>query len=187
MKFSLAAICLAVIVSAAHPLNAVPFRLRRLDHVVLKCRDIAAMTAFYTQVLGCTVDGPEDVGRFDGALTHLRAGEAYIDLLSLDPTLPAAGQAAALTMHQGGLGSGSAAQVEDVPCAAAQGTLDHPCLRVDPFDEAVVIAHLNQYGVAVLSRGQRKGADGVGPSVYLQDPEGNAIELKGPPGQASLA
>ena len=28
---------------------------------------------------------------------------------------------------------------------------------------------------------KRFGADGEGPSVYLTDPEGNVVELKGPP------
>jgi glyoxylase I family protein len=28
----------------------------------------------------------------------------------------------------------------------------------------------------------RYGAEGSGPSIYLQDPEGNVVELKGPPG-----
>ena len=27
----------------------------------------------------------------------------------------------------------------------------------------------------------RYGADGQGPSMYLSDPEGNTVELKGPP------
>jgi hypothetical protein len=28
---------------------------------------------------------------------------------------------------------------------------------------------------------QRYGADGTGPSIYITDPEGNTVELKGPP------
>jgi hypothetical protein len=27
----------------------------------------------------------------------------------------------------------------------------------------------------------RNGAEGEGPSIYLHDPEGNMVELKGPP------
>jgi glyoxylase I family protein len=42
--------------------------------------------------------------------------------------------------------------------------VDHVCFRVEPFD-------------AVESR---YGAEGEGPSIYLNDPEGNTVELKGP-------
>ena len=33
----------------------------------------------------------------------------------------------------------------------------------------------------VLGAARLFGAEGEGPSIYLQDPEGNTIELKGPP------
>jgi hypothetical protein len=59
------------------------FRLQNLDHVVLKCRNFDKTFSFYTDILGCTVDHPDDVGRFGGALTHLRAGtNTLLDLLS---------------------------------------------------------------------------------------------------------
>jgi len=28
---------------------------------------------------------------------------------------------------------------------------------------------------------QRYGAEGMGPSLYITDPDGNTVELKGPP------
>jgi len=28
---------------------------------------------------------------------------------------------------------------------------------------------------------RRYGAEGQGPSIYIQDPDGNTVELKGPP------
>ena len=33
---------------------SIPFRLRQLDHVVLRVRDVAGMRRFYCDVLGCT-------------------------------------------------------------------------------------------------------------------------------------
>ncbi|MCD5363741.1 hypothetical protein LQT98_18865, partial [Chromobacterium aquaticum] len=59
--------------------------------------------------------------------------------------------------------------------------LDHFCFRVEPFDEAAIRAHLARHGVAAGVTEQRYGAEGDGPSLYLQDPEGNVIELKGAP------
>lgn len=52
---------------------------------------------------------------------------------------------------------------------------------VRPFDEAAIRAHLAAYGVEVGETAPRFGADGEGPSIYIKDPEGNTVELKGPP------
>ena len=60
--------------------------------------------------------------------------------------------------------------------------MDHFCLRVEPFDQLAVIAHLIKNGVVPGETKQRYGADGTGPSIYITDPEGNTVELKGPPG-----
>nr|WP_316642441.1 VOC family protein [uncultured Roseateles sp.] len=59
------------------------------------------------------------------------------------------------------------------------GRVDHVCLGVHPFDEAALRKHLQQHRVAVIDAGPRYGAEGLGPSIYLHDPDGNAIELKG--------
>lgn len=127
-----------------------------LDHLVLRVRDPARMIAFYRDVLGC----PLDRAREDLGLWHLRAGRAFIDLVSVDGPLGRAGGAA--------------------PGADARN-LDHLCLRIDPFDEAAIRAHLARHGVAAGETVSRYGAEGEGPSIYVQDPEGNTVELKGPP------
>jgi hypothetical protein len=59
--------------------------------------------------------------------------------------------------------------------------LDHFCVRVDPFEEAAIREHLARYGVVGSRLETRYGAQGNGPSIYIQDPEGNTVELKGPP------
>ena len=58
--------------------------------------------------------------------------------------------------------------------------LDHLCLRIDPFDSAATTKHLAEHHVACGLEALRYGAEGEGPSIYLQDPEGNGVELKGP-------
>ena len=133
-----------------------PFDVARIDHVVFRVRDLERSIAFYYTVLGCEV-----VRRRDHlGLVHLRAGASMIDLISLDGPL-------------GRKGGGA---------PAAEGrNLDHVCLRIDPFDEAALRAHLGRHGVAPQGAVVRNfGAEGVGPSLYLSDPDGNQIELKGP-------
>jgi glyoxylase I family protein len=70
----------------------------------------------------------------------------------------------------------------DAPLPAAEaGNMDHLCLRVDPWDEAKLLAHLKAHGVKHGPTVMRFGADGQGPSIYIEDPDGNQVELKGPP------
>ncbi len=130
-----------------------PVTARELDHVVLSVRDQPRMQAFYCDVLGCTV---EKVQAHVG-LVQLRAGRSLIDLVD------AARQ------------KGADSEVR------AGRNMDHFCMRIEPFDVAVITAHLRAHGVEVGEPASRYGAEGEGPSIYLQDPEGNTVELKGPP------
>ena len=71
-------------------MNPPPFRLQRIDHVVLRVRDGAAMQAFYCEVLGCRVERRQDaIG-----LLQLRAGASLIDLVTVDGKLGRMGGAA---------------------------------------------------------------------------------------------
>jgi glyoxylase I family protein len=134
-----------------------PFQLQRIDHVVLRVRDVAAMQAFYCDVLGCREERRQD----EIGLVQLRAGDSLIDLVPVDGKLGRMGGAA----------------------PGAEGrNMDHLCLRIDPFDRSAVVAHLEAHGVRVGDFGSRYGAEGEGPSQYLFDPEDNLVELKGPPG-----
>jgi catechol 2,3-dioxygenase-like lactoylglutathione lyase family enzyme len=133
-----------------------PIQVLRLDHIVLRVRDLDAMIAFYGKVLGCGVERRQD----EIGLVQLRAGSALIDLVPVDGKLGRAGGAA--------------------PGAQAHN-LDHFCLRVEPFDEDAIRAHLAACGVDAGPVESRYGAEGEGPSIYLRDPDGNTVELKGPP------
>lgn len=128
-----------------------------LDHLVLRVQDAPRMTRFYCDVLGCEVER----ARQDLGLIQLRAGQSLIDLVTVDGEL--------------GKKGGAAAGVEG-------RNMDHFCLRIEPFDPLAVIAHLIKNGIVPGEMKQRYGADGYGQSLYISDPEGNVIELKGPPG-----
>jgi glyoxylase I family protein len=127
-----------------------------LDHLVIRARSPEILKEFYCGVLGCILERelPDD------GLVQLRAGSALIDLIAVDSRL-------------GRLGG------------AAPGTdghnIDHFCLRVEPFEEAAIRELLESAGVAHEPASRRYGADGFGFSIYLKDPEGNMVELKGPP------
>ncbi len=139
---------------------SVPFQLQQIDHVVLRVHDAATMQAFYRDVLGCTLERRQDaIG-----LIQLRAGDSLIDLVWVEGKLG----------RMGGAGPGVEGH-----------NMDHLCLRVSPFDRAAIVVHLESHGVAVGEFGSRYGAQGEGPSLYLVDPEGNAVELKGPPHPAT--
>lgn len=132
-----------------------PFGVLDIDHVVLRATNPARLETFYTVVLGCSVvKRQEKIG-----LTQLRAGRALIDILAVKPE-------------------------EIAPHGSASGNMDHLCLRIDPFDADAVRRHFSAHGVTVGEVLARFGAEGSGPSIYLEDPEGNRIELKGPPAAA---
>lgn len=132
-----------------------PITVQGFDHIVLRIRDKDRALAFYRDVLGLAVDRD----RPEIGLTHIRAGAQMIDLVTLDGPLGQAG------------GTGPGAEGRNV---------DHFALQVRPFDEAAIRAHLAAHGVQIVEEGQRYGADGDGLSLYIRDPEGNTVELKGP-------
>jgi glyoxylase I family protein len=133
-----------------------PFALQQIDHVVLRVSDAAAMVDFYCNVLGCTVERRQD----EIGLIQLRAGQSLIDLVPVHGKLGRMG--------------GAAPGVEG-------RNMDHLCLRAEPFDRDAIVAHLQSHGARIGEFGSRYGAEGEGPSQYLFDPEGNLVELKGPP------
>ena len=130
---------------------------KKLDHVVLRAKDQERLIEFYCQVLGCTVErkSSPEIG-----IVQLRAGDALIDILAVDSEL-------------GRLGG--AAPGKD------RRNMDHFCVRLETFNEEAIRAHLANHGVEGSKLETRYGAEGSGPSIYIQDPEGNTIELKGSP------
>jgi len=133
-----------------------PFAVRGLDHVVLRVRELEPALHFYTRALGGVVER-----RIDAlGLVQVRLGASLIDLVPVDSPLGALGGAA----------------------PAREGrNLDHFALRIEPFDDAALRAHLKAHGVEPGEISLRYGAEGSGPSMYVRDPDGNTVELKGPP------
>jgi glyoxylase I family protein len=52
------------------------------------------------------------------------------------------------------------------------------------MDAPAITAHLEKNGIAAGPVLRRYGAEGYGSSIYITDPDGNTVELKGPPEQA---
>ena len=124
------------------------FHVERIDHVVLRVRDLPAMVRFYEQALGFNVER-----RLDRiSLVQLRAGASLLDLVAAER-------------------------------AAGPPNMDHLCFRVEPFDRDAIVTRLAPLGISVGETVERYGAEGTGPSIYFDDPEGNQIELKGPAGE----
>ncbi len=131
----------------------IPFHLQTIDHVVILAADAPRLAAFYVEVIGCKLawDRPE-LG-----LTHLEAGNAMLDIVSID----------------GPLGKNGVA----LPVGPGRN-VDHLCLRIAPFDFEAMRRHFAAFGITVEPPQMRYGAQGRGASIYLLDPEGNGIELK---------
>ena len=130
-----------------------PFAVTGIDHIVLRVRTLPSTLVFYRDVLGCRVEREQP----ELGLTQLRAGRSLIDLVTLE----------------GPLGRAS------VVAGAAGPNVDHFCLALAPFSEADLSAWLAACGVEVIAPASRYGAEGEGRSFYIEDPDGNRIELKG--------
>ena len=130
-----------------------------IDHVVLRVADLETSMRFYEQVLGARLEkSQESIG-----LYQLRAGTSLIDLVPVEGPLG----------RQGGAPPGPEAR-----------NVDHVCFRVSPWDGEAILDHLRRHGIEseIVTR---YGAEGDGPSIYLSDPDGNGLELKGPPDSAA--
>lgn len=127
-----------------------------LDHVVVRVADLERSLRFYCDALGC-----KEERRIDAlGLVQLRAGASLIDLVAVDSPLGRAGGGAP---------------------APGGRNVDHFCVQLRRFDEAALRSHLLGHGIEPGEVGARYGALGMGPSMYVRDPDGNVVELKGPP------
>lgn len=137
-------------------------RVLGIDHVVLRVADLERALEFYVNALGCAVERRLD----ELGLVQLRAGSALIDLVPVDSPLGQAGGA---------------------PAGDEARNLDHFALRIEPFQTEALAAHLRAHDVEPGDVAERYGAEGNGPSMYVRDPDGNVVELKGPPSRPAQA
>ncbi len=131
--------------------------IKGLDHVVLRVADLERAMHFYRDILGC----PEVRRREDTGLYQFQAGAGMVDLVPLDSR----------NGRAGGRGPGREGR-----------NMAHFAFNLTAFDEDAIRAHLASHGIEIKKSGQRFGAEGTGPSVYFDDPDGNEVELKGPSG-----
>jgi glyoxylase I family protein len=136
-----------------------PFTIKGLDHVVIRCADLSAMKRFYCDVLGGTIQEEDtEIG-----LYQVRLGDHIVDLMPVDEP----------SGRKGG------------PAPGKDGyNMDHFAIQVVPYDDDAIRAYLAGHGVELGSTIIRGGADGEGPGIHIKDPEGNTVELKGPPDPA---
>ena len=131
-----------------------PIEISAIDHVVLRVKDLDAALAFYRDALGLTIERRLDIG-----LVQLRAGASLIDLVPVSSPL-------------GQMGG---------PAAPDTGrNMDHFALELGHFDTAAIMAYLDAHAIEHGDVATRYGAKGSGPSIYVKDPDGNTVELKGP-------
>jgi glyoxylase I family protein len=134
------------------------FSIEGLDHVVLRSTDPLSLIAFYRDVLGCAVEREVvQVG-----LTQLRAGASLIDIIRAEPD------------------DKPVDVPDDFSNKSAGRNLDHFCLRINPFDSTELAAHFANHAVPIREVPRVYGAQGYGQAIYLEDPDGNTVELKGP-------
>ena len=63
--------------------------------------------------------------------------------------------------------------------------MDHFAVRIAEMDVPRLTAHLKRHGIDPGEVRRRYGAEGYGSSIYITDPDGNTVELKGPPETAA--
>ena len=128
--------------------------LKGIDHVVIRVHQLAPMLNFYCDILGaCLIKENAEIG-----LYHLSVGSSMIDLVPVDGKL--------------GLRGGA-------PPDREGRNVDHIAIKIAPFDSEKIRKYLAGQGIASEEPVIRFGASGNGPSIYIKDPEGNGIELKG--------
>lgn len=130
------------------------FEVAGIDHVVLRTSKINEMLDFYCGILGCKVER-ESSPEF--GITQLCAGDALIDLVRVDSKI-------------GKLGGG--------PPSKTENNMDHFCLQLKMISEEEIRNHLETHSINVGEFSDRYGAQGTGRSIYINDPEGNTVELR---------
>ena len=134
--------------------SSVKLKIVEMDHIVIRVKDVEGALAFYTGTLGLEPHRVEEwrSGELPFPCARINANT----LIDLKPW------------------------TEDEPVRDGRRNLDHYCLVLEPTDMAALSDHLQGLGVTVVSDApaQRSGARGMATSIYIQDPEGNQIELR---------
>ena len=133
-----------------------PIKPKQLDHVVLRVKDLTESVRFYQDILGFPLGHSNE----EAGLYQFRAGSSMIDLVNVDGRI---GRAGGETVTQ------------------ENKNMDHFAVTLSEYDEPAIVAHLKAHGVEARDSRKRFGAEGRGTSILVTDPDGNTVELKGPP------
>lgn len=133
-----------------------PLTIIGIDHIVLRTANLPGLVAFYSEVLNCPIerDRTEELG-----LMQLRAGHSLIDIIDISGEL-------------GREGGGAPSRPVN---------LDHFCLTVAELSIEQISQHIKTHSQPPPPFEVRYGATGYGPSIYINDPDGNMVELKAKP------
>jgi len=134
--------------------DAPPFSLVGLDHVVFLVDDMPRALDFYGRVLGC------QPGYSYPALGMEQVWCGAQLIVLWDTTHPGAANA--------------------VPPVTGGRNVDHVCINLSPIEVPDLVAWLNSHNVRIERTAFHGGARGMGHSVYILDPFGNKLEIKGP-------
>ncbi|WP_286269746.1 VOC family protein [Thalassotalea hakodatensis] len=129
-------------------------KIKAIDHIVLRTNKLDEMLNFYCQVLGCHIERETEDSL---GLTQLRAGNALIDIVTIDSEL---GQMGGAAPSDSGI------------------NVDHFCLQLELISEQDIAQHLKNHHIPFNGFERRYGAQGYGQSVYIKDPQGNTVELR---------
>ena len=130
-----------------HP-QPLPFRIRKIGHVVLRARDLQRFVAFYTQVLGFRVSDTYPEAMVPGGMVFMRCNADHHGI----------------------------ALVGGMPAPSAGGELHHLAFEVDTLDEVFhARRRLREQGVAITFEGRRRAGAQI--AVEFQDPDGHQLEI----------
>ncbi|MEM8540999.1 MAG: VOC family protein, partial [Pseudomonadota bacterium] len=134
--------------------SVIPFSLVGIDHVVFLVDHMPKALKFYEEVLGARIGySYPTLG-----MEQVWCGAALIVLWD--------------TTHEGAKSA--------VPPVSGGRNVDHICIATTIFDHDEMRDHLKQHNVEIEREAMHGGARGMGHSVYIRDPFGNKLELKGP-------
>lgn len=120
-----------------------------IDHLSLTCRRHRATLGFYTGVLGFKISNRWP----QWGMTEIAAGKAVLVLVN------AASKKGAWANSPRGAGE----------------NVHHFAFRLDPFDEPGLRKTLKRARIAI----EEEHDEGRERAIYLRDPEGNLVELRG--------
>ena len=147
------------------------FEILKLDHLVLRTRDLPRLRDFYLE-LGCSIERDR---RAELGMVQLRSGASMLDIVDVHGPIGQSGSKPGETDQSLGHGNDDHRNLD-------HRNLDHYAVRIEPYDEVAILAFCEARGIqAEAPSFPLLGADGYGPAVYITDPDGNRLELKGPP------